>query len=80
MQYNSKKYKITSNATVYQPGEIVEVTKRVYGGLEISNGGKEDDSTFTLNTYAHEGSSLGGEWKCARITWNIITLMSYLRS
>ena len=41
MQYNSKKYKITSNATVYHPGEIVEVTKRVYGGLEISNGEKK---------------------------------------
>lgn len=41
MQQNSKKYKITSNATVYQPGEIVEVTKRVYGGLEISNGQKK---------------------------------------
>ena len=41
MQPNSKKYKITSNATVYQPGEIVEVTKRVYGGLEISNGQKK---------------------------------------
>ena len=41
MQKISKKYKITSNATVYQPGEIVEVTKRVYGGLEISNGQKK---------------------------------------
>ena len=41
MQYNSKKYKITSNTTVYQQGEIVEVIKRVYGGLEISNGQKK---------------------------------------
>ena len=40
MQYNSKKYKITSNATVYQPGEIVQVVGNVYGGLEISNGQK----------------------------------------
>ena len=38
MQYNSKKYKITTNATVYQPGEIVEVIKNVYGGVEVSNG------------------------------------------
>lgn len=40
MQYNSKKYKITSNATIYQPGEIVEVIKKVYGGLEVTNGQK----------------------------------------
>lgn len=40
MQYNSKKYKITTNATVYQPGEIVEVIKKVYGGVEVSNGQK----------------------------------------
>ena len=40
MHYNSKKYKITSNATVYQPGEIVEVIKKVYGGLEVTNGQK----------------------------------------
>lgn len=40
MHYNSKKYKITSNATVYQPGEIVQVVGNVYGGLEISNGQK----------------------------------------
>lgn len=40
MQYNSKKYKITSNATIYQPGEIVEVIKKVYGGVEVTNGQK----------------------------------------
>ena len=40
MQYNSKKYKITSNVTVYQPGEIVQIMGNVYGGLEISNGQK----------------------------------------
>lgn len=40
MQQISKKYKITSNATVYQLGEIVEVVGDVYGGIEVSNGQK----------------------------------------
>ena len=41
MQQNSKKYKITSNGTVYQQGEIVEVVGNVYGGIEVSNGQKK---------------------------------------
>lgn len=40
MQQISKKYKITSNATVYQQGEVVEVVGNVYGGVEVSNGQK----------------------------------------
>lgn len=40
MQQISKKYKITSNATVYQQGEIVEVVGNTYGGIEVSNGQK----------------------------------------
>ena len=52
MQYNSKKYKITSNATVYQPGEIVEVIKKVYGGLEITNGQKHMTVPFRF-LYMH---------------------------
>ena len=52
MQYNSKKYKITSNATVYQPGEIVEVVGKVYGGLEVTNGQKRMIAPFRF-LYMH---------------------------
>lgn len=41
MQQNSKKYKITSNGTVYQQGEIIEVVGKVYDGVEVSNGYKK---------------------------------------
>lgn len=41
MQLNSKKYKITSNGTVYQQGEIIEVVGKVYDGVEVSNGYKK---------------------------------------
>ena len=41
MQQISKKYKITSNGTIYQQGEIVEVVGKVYGGVEVSNGYKK---------------------------------------